>query len=282
MDWILTGIGDPKEKSIQLAPKEDGYFHLPHYSVEASAGNGSLIEAENIDQHLAFRESWVKRLGLKPENLIAIYARGDSMEPTIFSGDTLVIDKSMNTVTSDGRTLFGHNDAHWYEMKLDGVHLESWTKIDAKPQFQKFFALNEDPEWDAVVDRYEYLSEVGRKAQAMYAIRSPEGSEEVEFQLIKGSIEESRWRIAYWHRGKPFWIGQSDEKRFVSRLDREKLEVVRWEVPVMADADSLRFASNGTDIFQFEWKEVEGEFLTYDLFVRKVTEVTNEEWDAIR
>ena len=48
------------------------------------AGHGSLIEAENIDQHLAFRESWVQRLGLKSENLIAIYARGDSMEPTIF------------------------------------------------------------------------------------------------------------------------------------------------------------------------------------------------------
>ncbi len=102
MDWILNGVGDPKEKSIQLAPKESEFFQLPHYSVEASAGNGSLIEAENIDQHLAFRQSWVKRLGLKSENLIAIYARGDSMEPTIFSGDTLVIDKSMNTVTSDG------------------------------------------------------------------------------------------------------------------------------------------------------------------------------------
>lgn len=102
MDWILTGEGDPQEQRIQIAPKSDGYVHLPHYSVEASAGHGSLIEAENIDQHLAFRESWVQRLGLKSENLIAIYARGDSMEPTVFSGDTLVIDKSMNTVTSDG------------------------------------------------------------------------------------------------------------------------------------------------------------------------------------
>ncbi|WP_082856573.1 S24 family peptidase [Marinomonas atlantica] len=102
MDWILTGQGDQQEERIQIAPKEDDYFHLPHYSVEASAGHGSLIEAENIDQHLAFRESWVQRLGLKSENLIAIYARGDSMEPTVFSGDTLVIDKSMNTVTSDG------------------------------------------------------------------------------------------------------------------------------------------------------------------------------------
>ena len=32
----------------------------------------------------------------------AMYARGDSMEPTIYSGDSLVIDKTMNSVTSDG------------------------------------------------------------------------------------------------------------------------------------------------------------------------------------
>ncbi|EAQ65614.1 prophage MuSo1, transcriptional regulator, Cro/CI family protein [Marinomonas sp. MED121] len=33
---------------------------------------------------------------------IAMYARGDSMEPTIYSGDSLVIDKTMSSVTSDG------------------------------------------------------------------------------------------------------------------------------------------------------------------------------------
>ncbi|MGB0942443.1 MAG: LexA family transcriptional regulator [Marinomonas sp.] len=102
MDWILTGKGDPKEGKIQVVSEDEGYFHVPQYSIEASAGQGTLIEAETIDQHLSFKESWLRRSGINPTDLIAMYARGDSMEPTIYSGDSLVIDKTMNSVTSDG------------------------------------------------------------------------------------------------------------------------------------------------------------------------------------
>jgi len=102
MDWMLTGKGSPKESRIQVVQEDEGYFHVPQYSIEASAGQGTLIEAETIDQHLSFKESWLRRSGINPVDLIAMYARGDSMEPTIYSGDSLVIDKTMNSVTSDG------------------------------------------------------------------------------------------------------------------------------------------------------------------------------------
>tara|TARA_R110002167_G_scaffold119373_1_gene296611 strand:+ start:191 stop:607 length:417 start_codon:yes stop_codon:yes gene_type:complete len=102
MDWLLTGKGEPQTDKIQVMPEDDGYCYISQYSIEASAGQGALVEAETIDQHLAFKESWLRKSGINPSNLIAIYARGDSMEPTIFSGDSLVIDKTMNTVTSDG------------------------------------------------------------------------------------------------------------------------------------------------------------------------------------
>ena len=102
MDWILTGKGESKEGKIQVVSEDEGYFHVPQYSIEASAGQGTLIEAETIDQHLSFKESWLRRSGINPTDLIAMYARGDSMEPTIYSGDSLVIDKTMNSVTSDG------------------------------------------------------------------------------------------------------------------------------------------------------------------------------------
>ncbi|MEL0621495.1 S24 family peptidase [Marinomonas arenicola] len=102
MDWILTGQGIPQTDKIQVIQEADDYCHISQYSIEASAGQGALVEAENIDQHLAFKESWLRKSGINPANLIAIYARGDSMEPTIYSGDSLVIDKTKNTVTSDG------------------------------------------------------------------------------------------------------------------------------------------------------------------------------------
>jgi phage repressor protein C with HTH and peptisase S24 domain len=125
MDWILTGKGEPKTDKIQVMPEDDGYCHISQYSIEASAGQGALVEAETIDQHLAFKESWLRKSGINPSNLIAIYARGDSMEPTIFSGDSLVIDKTMNTVTSDGGVYVINYDGELFvkrvQKQLDGL-----------------------------------------------------------------------------------------------------------------------------------------------------------------
>jgi phage repressor protein C with HTH and peptisase S24 domain len=125
MDWILTGKGEPQTDKIQVMPEDDGYCHISQYSIEASAGQGALVEAETIDQHLAFKESWLRKSGINPSNLIAIYARGDSMEPTIFSGDSLVIDKTMNTVTSDGGVYVINYDGELFvkrvQKQLDGL-----------------------------------------------------------------------------------------------------------------------------------------------------------------
>jgi phage repressor protein C with HTH and peptisase S24 domain len=125
MDWILTGQGVQQTDKIQVIPEADDYCHISQYSIEASAGQGALVEAENIDQHLAFKESWLRKSGINPANLIAIYARGDSMEPTIFSGDSLVIDKTKDTVTSDGGVYVINYDGELFvkrvQKQLDGL-----------------------------------------------------------------------------------------------------------------------------------------------------------------
>lgn len=125
MDWILTGQGIQQTDKIQVVQEDSDYCHISQYSIEASAGQGALVEAENIDQHLAFKESWLRKSGINPANLIAIYARGDSMEPTIFSGDSLVIDKTKDTVTSDGGVYVINYDGELFvkrvQKQLDGL-----------------------------------------------------------------------------------------------------------------------------------------------------------------
>jgi len=124
MDWILSGEGDPKEQSIQLPAKEDDFIHIPHFSIEASAGSGALIESEHVDQHLAFNADWLNKVGINKMDLMAIYARGDSMEPTIVSGDSLVIDNSINHISSDGGIYVINYDNELYvkrvQKMLDG------------------------------------------------------------------------------------------------------------------------------------------------------------------
>lgn len=97
LEWLLNGTGDKYVSSdtSKLLP-------IPHYAVQASAGGGSLVEAEPIEQHLTLSREWLTREGIISKDLIGIYARGDSMEPTITGGDSLLIDREKNMVGSEG------------------------------------------------------------------------------------------------------------------------------------------------------------------------------------
>tara|TARA_R110000744_G_scaffold69739_1_gene141400 strand:- start:1583 stop:2230 length:648 start_codon:yes stop_codon:yes gene_type:complete len=97
MEWLLNGTGDKYAGSntSKLLP-------VPHYAIQASAGGGSLVEAEPIEQHLTLSREWLSREGIVSKDLIGIYARGDSMEPSIISGDSLLIDREANVIGSDG------------------------------------------------------------------------------------------------------------------------------------------------------------------------------------
>lgn len=111
LEWLLTGKGSRFNLSDDLEwdPELDGYIddepklcRIPQYAIQASAGGGTLVEAEKIEQHLSLSSDWLVREGINSKDLIGIYARGDSMEPTIASGDSLLIDRTDNVIGSDG------------------------------------------------------------------------------------------------------------------------------------------------------------------------------------
>lgn len=80
----------------------EGFILVPRYDVEASAGPGALTEREHVIDYMAFQEGWVRRsLGLDPQGLALISAKGDSMEPAIRAGDLLLVDTSVNEVEDD-------------------------------------------------------------------------------------------------------------------------------------------------------------------------------------
>lgn len=97
LEWLLTGKGSQTESSNTAR-----LLSVPHYAIQASAGGGALVEAEKIEQHLTLSREWLAREGISSNDLIGIYAQGDSMEPTITNGDSLLIDRDRNMVGSDG------------------------------------------------------------------------------------------------------------------------------------------------------------------------------------
>lgn len=91
---------------------EGEFVMIPRLDVTLSAGPGREQHVDvgftkSVPQ--AFRADWIRAERLKPAKLAAMTAKGESMEPAIFDGDSLLIDTSQTEV-QDGRVY-----ALWYE-----------------------------------------------------------------------------------------------------------------------------------------------------------------------
>lgn len=77
------------------------FVTVPLHDVQGSCGDGSVIHSEQIVDYLAFKREWISRVATDPKRLALIEAAGDSMMPTIHSGDLLLIDLCVTRVEQD-------------------------------------------------------------------------------------------------------------------------------------------------------------------------------------
>lgn len=111
--FILTGSRNETNES-NCYDHADDYEYIPVYDVEASAGFGMTAYGATAPvSHLAFRKDWLKMRGLYPKDLSIITAKGDSMEPTIESGNTLLVDASKSNPRDGHIYVILSNDALW-------------------------------------------------------------------------------------------------------------------------------------------------------------------------
>lgn len=80
-------------KIVTLNTANEGMYEMiPRRILKLSAGDGDpVFESDETAPPLAFRKEWLLKEGLKPKDLVVAYAKGSSMEPRIFDGDTLLI-----------------------------------------------------------------------------------------------------------------------------------------------------------------------------------------------
>lgn len=72
--------------------------------VEASAGDGALVpEFVPTRYRLPFQIEWLRKWNARPEQVIVVPVRGDSMEDVLFHGDKATVHRGMTKVES-GRT----------------------------------------------------------------------------------------------------------------------------------------------------------------------------------
>lgn len=115
-DWLLKNWGEPfpgaRDKyedvcgptggdSKYIQEQQDGeYVLIPQINGKISAGNG-LAPDNTADIKVAFRREWIKRKG-DPDKMSLIKVEGDSMDPTILSGDLVLVDHNRNYVAPQG------------------------------------------------------------------------------------------------------------------------------------------------------------------------------------
>lgn len=76
---------------------EDTTFQVAEYYVKLAANSqcgAEVIDPNNIKRHWTLDKSFLTEFHVKPENLAIVEIFGDSMLPTVRSGERVVIDKS--------------------------------------------------------------------------------------------------------------------------------------------------------------------------------------------
>ena len=77
------------------APVEsEDFVAVPRLALDASAGPGSFSAEEISFDSFRFSRRWLREMGLDGADLSAIRVEGDSMEPTLRSGDEIFVDRN--------------------------------------------------------------------------------------------------------------------------------------------------------------------------------------------
>lgn len=105
VSWLMTG-----EPKTSLAENDD-YVAVPVLPEAVSAGFGSTQDENDngAEDHFLLGKGYLRALHIKPQNAAILPVRGDSMEPTLFSGDLIIADTNDTDLSSAGVFVIANN-----------------------------------------------------------------------------------------------------------------------------------------------------------------------------
>ncbi|MBH3449178.1 helix-turn-helix transcriptional regulator [Pseudomonas putida] len=115
LDWIATGKGEmcladtETPEGVRSASAAD-YAYIPLYDAYISQGHGAWNEGARVLAMLAFTRYSLRKKGLEPKQLAAVRVDGDSNEPELSEGDTVMVDLSRNHFQGEAFYVIRLND----------------------------------------------------------------------------------------------------------------------------------------------------------------------------
>ena len=105
--WVETGSG---QKFHKYSDSNDSIFNnIPKVRARLSAGGGSFEVGSNIEGYYAFRKDWLRTKGTISK-MVLMDIFGNSMEPEMKDGDTILIDESQKDILAGAIYAVGVDD----------------------------------------------------------------------------------------------------------------------------------------------------------------------------
>lgn len=105
--WLATGAGVSGVQSS--AGHDTEFFEVPKVAARLCAGGGSFEVDAHIEDYQAFKRQWLMRKG-SPEHMVMMDVFGNSMEPEIKEGDSVLVDQQQQAIIAGGIYAVGVED----------------------------------------------------------------------------------------------------------------------------------------------------------------------------
>lgn len=106
-DWIESGDGTPFLGGGRDG--EPGFQTVPKVRARLCAGGGSFEVGSRVEGYYAFEASWLQQKGVA-DHMVLMDIFGNSMEPELKDGDTVLVDQSQKDVLSGAVFAVGIDD----------------------------------------------------------------------------------------------------------------------------------------------------------------------------
>lgn len=103
-DWIEKGTG-----SKLIRDDETAFEKIPKVKARLSAGGGSFEVGDEIEGFYSFQKDWLRAKGI-PGNMVLMDIFGNSMEPELKDGDTVLVDQSQKAILAGAIFAVGIED----------------------------------------------------------------------------------------------------------------------------------------------------------------------------
>ncbi len=106
-DWLENGSGEAYLRSG--AEGMHPFKNVPKVKARLSAGGGSFEVGAEIQGYYAFQTEWLRTKG-NPERMVLMDIFGNSMEPELKDGDSVLIDESQKAILAGAFYAVGVDD----------------------------------------------------------------------------------------------------------------------------------------------------------------------------